>query len=105
MTSDETLRERIDELESRVSELSQQLRRVADERDAALREVTRLRGEPSLGVAVAPAAPATDGAVVTCGFCDGEGVYWVHDFEMSCKRCDGTGYTTRVASDVSTERH
>ena len=35
-----------------------------------------------------------------CTFCDGEGIYWVHDFEMVCRRCNGTGYAPGETSET-----
>jgi hypothetical protein len=104
--SEDALKNRIEELESRLDELTEQVRRVSDERDAALRELALLRGE-EMGPPPRPTidVPASESGLGVCTFCDGEGVYWVHDFEMKCKRCDGTGIAARDSAGASTDRH
>jgi hypothetical protein len=80
----------IEVLKARVAELEAQLVKVTKQRDQAL---------GALGASNPPTAPAADDDVGTeswlpqnsCRYCDGEGVIWVHDFRMDCKRCGGTG--------------
>lgn len=84
----------------------EELRAVTEERDAAYREIARLRSE--LAREETSAVVANDeGAsrIELCAFCDGEGVYWVHDFEMQCKRCNGTGSVPKGAGSLAPERH
>jgi hypothetical protein len=78
----------IEVLKSRVAELEVQLDRVTKQRDAAL---TAFGGGH-------PADVHDEGIEIwkptnTCRYCDGEGVIWVHDFRMDCKRCGGSGIT------------
>jgi len=73
-----------DTLRARIAELEEQLQRVTAERDSALERLELLRG-PQYGSLL----EAVDERA--CQACQGEGVYWVHDFEMACKRCAGTG--------------
>jgi DnaJ-class molecular chaperone len=106
MAADDTLRERMEELERAVAELTDRLSEVSAERDAALHELSRIRIDGIAAASEAPSSPhVSDTDLVACSFCDGEGVYWVHDFEMKCKRCDGTGYGVRVAVDAPVDRH
>lgn len=98
MPTEEQYLQRIQSLEERVAELVQQVERVTRERDAALEQL----GGPRTGSAerrLQSVTPPRPGSV--CGFCDGEGVYWVHDFEMVCRRCNGTGYTPGTGSGSS----
>ena len=97
MSNEERLKLQVEDLERRVAELSEQLRTVLQERDAARAELAqrRLASDRSssmdhIGPSVAPYSD-----VEVCAFCDGEGVYWVHDFEMKCTRCAGTGVAHR----------
>jgi hypothetical protein len=71
-------------LQGRVAELESALRTVTLERDAA-REALRRNLETDAR------AVAEERAVGSCMYCDGEGIIWVHDFRMDCKRCNGTG--------------
>jgi hypothetical protein len=71
-------------LRSEISYLEEQLLLVTMERDEALTalEVARLRRntgplEPELLKKPDPACP----------YCHGEGIIWVHDFRVECKRC------------------
>lgn len=77
----------IDDLRARVSELEESLRRVMAERDVAVAALARKHQtrEPSL----------LSNQEDVCEFCHGEGTYWVHDFEMTCKRCNGSGRVSR----------
>jgi hypothetical protein len=80
----------LDALRSRVADLELQLRTVTKQRDAAL-------GALGEGAADLTTENGGDGAIEvwqpanTCRYCDGEGILWVHDFRMDCKRCGGTG--------------
>lgn len=88
MTDDQD-REKIDELSNEVAALTARLDAVMIERNEALREIELLR---SGGRGKASANELADqDADPSCEFCDGEGRYWVHDFEMVCRRCNGTG--------------
>jgi hypothetical protein len=105
MATDDTLREEIEELHHRIAELTEQLRLVTEQRDAARREIARLR-DAAAGTAPRDAdADASAPLVEVCGFCDGEGVYWVHDFEMQCKRCNGSGLLSKGSAEVTPDRH
>lgn len=88
MPTEQQYLQRIEALEARVAELTRQLEVVTRERD----EARSLLGAPGV-VAGSPgeeeASAASRGS--SCRFCDGEGVYRVHDFEMVCRRCNGTG--------------
>jgi DnaJ-class molecular chaperone len=107
MATDDTGRQTIDELTDQIAELTEQLRTVTEERDAARHEIARMRAEcpePDAGhsgLAKEPTSPL----LVACAFCEGDGVYWVHDFEMQCKRCNGTGFVPKNQAEVSPERH
>lgn len=93
MSTEDQYQRRIDELERQLALASEQLQAALRERDAARIELERLRsgaGAISTGVPQ-NARSAGEDSVETCSFCDGEGIYWVHDFEMKCTRCDGTG--------------
>jgi hypothetical protein len=84
-------------LKSRVAELEKSLVRVTAQRDAA---IAALGATASL--AAEPVAQEDDGIeswqpTNSCRYCDGEGVIWVHDFRMDCKRCSGTGISTSEA--------
>jgi hypothetical protein len=102
MTTNDESQRQIGELRSRVAELSEQLRIARAERDAARLELSRLLGGGT-ATTVEAARPEANlsSDLVICAFCDGEGVYWVHDFEMQCKRCNGTGSVAR-ATDRAT---
>src|SRR4051812_36805888 len=105
MATDDTLREEIEELHTRFAELTEQLRIATEQRDVARREVARLRSEgAALDECGNDARPASS-LVEVCAFCDGEGVYWVHDFEMQCKRCNGTGLMSKGSAEVTPDRH
>lgn len=107
MATDEQMRQQLEELRGRIAELTEQLRTVTDERDSAHREIARLREaaavprEEWVGTEPEPSSSR----LVACAFCDGDGVYWVHDFEMRCKRCDGTGYVPKGTAEDVPERH
>ena len=83
---------RIEDLKSKIEELEQRLLAVTAERDAARRQ---LKERAPIGVDGSTSgsddSEDEDSTSSTCSFCNGEGSYWVHDFEMDCKRCDGTG--------------
>ena len=97
--SNEIERDVVDELRDRIAQLEQALERVTRERDAALRESRAVAGQAAAVVReVGPRAASTGGGL--CAFCDGEGTYWVHDFEMKCRRCDGTGYAKQDTSEL-----
>ena len=66
MASDE-----IERLRARIAELEQQLRELTVEQNA-------------------PPEPAPRDEDV-CPACGGDGDFWVHDFQVDCKRCGGTG--------------
>lgn len=89
MMTDDHDREKIDELRNEVAALAARLEAVTIERNEALREIERLRSGGRLG----SAGDRQDALDIdpSCEFCDGEGRYWVHDFEMVCRRCNGTG--------------
>jgi len=95
MSTDDQDRQEIDELRAQVAALTVRLDAMQQERDEAIREMERLRNGVRNG--------ATDGREATgaldaaCEFCDGEGRYWVHDFEMVCRRCGGTGIRPKQA--------
>ena len=79
----------MDELRNEVAALAARLEAVTIERNEALREIELLR---SGGRGNAASDRQSSGDVdPSCEFCDGEGRYWVHDFEMVCRRCNGTG--------------
>ena len=86
---------RVSELERRVAELTEQLQIVTRERDEARRALGLARITARLSPPEHAAPPRPPAAETTaenrCPFCDGEGTYWVHDFEMECKRCGGSG--------------
>jgi hypothetical protein len=69
-----------EKLRDRIAELEEQLRIVTAERDEALRTA-------ACAELIEPIVPGVN----VCGVCEGEGVFWVHDFRMDCKRCGGTG--------------
>jgi len=78
-------------LRSRVTELEEQLKRVTRQRDAAL--ATLGASHPVAQPDETPRDVAHQSWQPTnaCRYCDGEGVIWVHDFRMDCKRCGGSG--------------
>jgi hypothetical protein len=85
-------------LRERVTDLEDQLRFVTLERDEAFATINAIRallcGEPARlapnDVYVSPGSKEN-----ACPVCEGEGILWVHDFRMDCKRCDGTGRQTK----------
>ncbi len=89
MMTDDQDREKMDEMRNEIAALAARLEAVTIERNEALREIELLRsggrgsvsGDGHNEIDVDP----------SCEFCDGEGRYWVHDFEMVCRRCNGTG--------------
>lgn len=105
MATDDILREEIEELHTRIAELTEQLRLATEQRDVARREISRLRNEAAVAAPRDSETEAVSSLVEVCGFCDGEGVYWVHDFEMQCKRCNGTGFLSRGSAEVTPDRH
>jgi hypothetical protein len=97
MSTEETLRLQIEDLERRIAELSDRLLAVTAERDAARAEIAHRRlttDRPHFKEQLAPDGQSFSD-IELCTFCDGEGNYWVHDFEMKCTRCDGTGLAQR----------
>ena len=96
MSTEETLRLQIEDLERRIAELADRLNAVTEERDTARAELAHWRLASG---ARFEERPAPDGESYSdtelCTFCDGEGNYWVHDFEMKCTRCAGTGLAQR----------
>jgi hypothetical protein len=87
----EQLHWELDSLKARVAELEGNLVRVTNQRDAALAALGASQpAEPSSGehrdVNTENWQPSH-----TCRYCEGEGVIWVHDFRMDCKRCGGSG--------------
>lgn len=89
MMTDDQDREKIDQMRNEIAALAARLEAVTIERNEALREIELLRSGGRIGA-------STDGKDAldvdpSCEFCDGEGRYWVHDFEMVCRRCNGTG--------------
>ena len=97
MSTEETLRLQIEDLERRIAELSDRLHAVTEERDTARAELAHWRltsDRPHFEPRLSPDGQGFSD-VGLCTFCDGEGNYWVHDFEMKCTRCDGTGLAHR----------
>jgi hypothetical protein len=81
----------LDALKAQLAALETKLAKVTEQRDAAL---------AALGASQHAEHPSGERRDVdtenweasnTCRYCDGEGVIWVHDFRMDCKRCNGTG--------------
>ena len=94
-------REVIEELRDRIAQLEHELESVRLERDQARRESRAAAGQAAAVVReVGPRAPINPAGHGLCSFCDGEGTYWVHDFEMKCRRCDGTGYAKQDTSEL-----
>jgi hypothetical protein len=75
-------------LRARVSELERELDRARAERDDALRVLGAARSARSTEPAHATAGPVSDDA---CQHCEGYGSHWIHDIEMPCLKCGGTG--------------
>ena len=94
MPTEEQYQHRIEALEARVRELTLQLERVTSELDAARRQIEQ--SEESAAARENGDPEPVPGSV--CSFCDGEGIYWVHDFEMVCRRCNGTGQVPSPSS-------
>src|SRR5262245_61366268 len=81
--------------------LEQELDRVMRERDAALRELAAAAGQAAVVARRGDTSDLGDAdGTELCAFCDGEGTYWVHDFEMKCRRCEGSGYAKRQANPL-----
>lgn len=81
-------------LRARVAELEEQLRRVTAERDEALARLEihgAAQGNSTPETTLPDEAPDAN----ACQPCEGEGVLWVHDFRMDCKRCGGTGRVSK----------
>jgi hypothetical protein len=81
-------------LRARVAELEERLRIVTAERDEALVRLEAVRGarfgvDFEVGCSTGSEPELTNEG--DCRSCEGEGVFWVHDFRMDCKRCGGTG--------------
>lgn len=79
----------MDELRNEVAALAARLEAVTIERNEALREAELLRTGGRSNASAEGSEPID--VDPSCEFCDGEGRYWVHDFEMVCRRCNGTG--------------
>jgi hypothetical protein len=90
MPTEEQYKQRIEALEARVAELTLHLERVARELEEANAKLESR--DPESPPPSAPQRLDTPAPGSVCTFCDGEGIYWVHDFEMVCRRCNGTGY-------------
>ena len=95
MPTEEQYQHRIEALEARVRELTLQLERVTSELDTARRQLEQ-SAESAAAARENGGSEPVPGSV--CGFCDGEGIYWVHDFEMVCRRCNGTGQVPSPSS-------
>lgn len=99
--SNDIQRDVVEELRDRIAQLEQELERVTAERDQARRESRAAAGQAAAVVReVGPRARVKSSGGGLCAFCDGEGTYWVHDFEMKCRRCDGTGYAKQDTSEL-----
>lgn len=88
MTDDKD-RNKMDELRNEIAALTARLDSVTMERNEALREIELLRSGGRTKASGESSAALDDDP--SCEYCDGEGRYWVHDFEMVCRRCKGTG--------------
>ena len=105
MSTEETLRLQIEDLERRIAELSERLCVVTHERDVARAELAHRRLATEHAAFESRALPSGQAYsdIEVCTFCDGEGNYWVHDFEMKCTRCDGTGVAHRNSHPAAPE--
>lgn len=74
-------------LRARIVELEHALETARVERDDALR-ILREASFDASGAAGRDEGPLADGA---CPHCEGYGSHWIHDIEMPCLKCGGTG--------------
>ena len=84
-------RGRVERLQAEIADLESRLQDLRAELGEALRDQDEARAQE----AAARQAQAQSAVLVdVCQNCDGHGTFWIHDIEMPCRDCRGTGYLT-----------